>query len=83
MEKRKQKSRWKEYKKNHKRQKQKRRKACDNKKTFFKFEQAKEKAIKIKRATGKLLKVYECRFCFKFHLHSVQKLEHFKKRKGA
>lgn len=78
-----QKNRWKEYKKRNKQQKQKRRKACDNKKTFFKFEQAKQKSIKIKRATGKSMRVYECRFCFKFHLYSVEKTEHFKKRKGT
>lgn len=81
--KRNQKSRFREYKKRHKKQKQKRRKACDNKKTFFKFEQAKQKSIKIRRATGKDLRVYECRFCFNFHLHSVEKTEHFKKRKGT
>lgn len=57
--------------------------ACDSKKTFYKFEQAKMKAIKIKRRKGHSLSVYECRFCLKYHLSSDVKMEREKKKKGC
>lgn len=68
--------------KRQKRHKSRKIRGCKSKKTFYKFEQAKQLTIKIKRRTGKVLLVYECLYCNNYHLYSEQRTDRTKKRRG-